>query len=67
MVFDNDMDTLYNLMTDTTLVDLEDYAPLPRDLDKRALTDGEVQFPGSIKDLPGWECEAHLEFNYKYS
>ena len=48
MVFDDDKDTFYNPMTDTMLLDLEDYVPWSRDLDKRALTDNEVQLPGSI-------------------
>ena len=48
MVFDDDKDTFYNQMTDTMLLDLEDYVPWSLDLDKRALTDNEVQLPGSI-------------------
>ena len=67
MVFDDDKDTFYNPMTDTTLADLEDYAPWSRDWEKRALTDDEVQFPGSVKDLPGWDCGAHLVPRYGYS
>ena len=67
MVFDDDKDTFYNPMTDTTLSDLEDYAPWLRDLDKRALTDDEVQLPGSIKDLPSWESGTHLVPSYGYS
>ena len=67
MVFDDDKDTFYNPMTDTTLVDLENYAPWSRNLDKRALMDDEVQLPGSVKDLPGWECGAHLVPLYGYS
>ena len=42
MVFDNDKDTFYNPMTDTTLADLEDYASWSRDSVKRAFTDDEV-------------------------
>ena len=64
MVFDDDKDTFYNPMTDTTLADLEDYAPWSRDLDKRALTNDKVQLPVSVKDLPGWECGAHLVPRY---
>ena len=60
MVFDDDKDTFYNPMTDITLADLEDYVPWSCNLDKRALTDNEVQLPGSIKELPGWECETHF-------
>ena len=67
IIFDDDRDTFYNPMTDTTLADLVDYAPWSRDLDKRARTDDEVQLPGSIKDLPGWECGAHLVPRYGYS
>ena len=67
MVFDDDKDTFYNKMTDRTISDLEDYTPWSRDLDKRALTDDEVQLPESIKDLPGWESGAHLVPRYGYS
>ena len=54
-------------MKDTTLADLEDYAPWSHDLDKRALTNDEMQLPGSVMDLPGWECGAHLVPRYGYS
>ena len=53
MVFDDDKDTFYNPMTYTTLADLEDNVPWSHDLDKRTLTDDELQLPGSVKDLPG--------------
>ena len=33
-------------------------------MDKRALTDDEVQLSGSIRDLPGWECGANLVPRY---
>ena len=55
MVFDDVKDTCYNPITDTTLANLEDYVPWSRELDKRVLKDDEVQLPGSIKDLFGWE------------
>ena len=60
MVFDDDKDTFYNPMTNTTLADLKNYAPWSRYLDKRALTDNEVHLPGSVKDLFGGKCGAHL-------
>lgn len=60
-IFDDNKDTFYNLMTDTTLADLENYVPWTRDLDKRTLSDNEVHLPGNITELSRWECGEHIE------
>ena len=66
MVFDDDKDTFYNPMIDTTLAKCVDYVPWSRDLDTRALTDKEVLLPGSTIDLPRWKYGAHVNSHYRY-
>ena len=67
MVFDDDKDTFCNPMIDNTLEICEDHVPWFRDLDKRALTDKEVQLSNNTINLLGCKCRAHLKPRYGYS
>lgn len=50
MIVDDDRNTLYNPVSETTLDDLDDdYVPWPRNFNKRALTNDEVQLPAELK------------------
>ena len=53
MLFDDDRNTFYNPVSNTTLDDLDDdYVPWPRNFNKRALTNDEVQLPA--KQAVSW-------------
>ena len=66
MHFDDDTNTFYNSVSDTTLEDLtDDY--VSRNLYKRALTNDKVQLPVELRLFPGWECVRPFEPRCGYS
>ena len=68
MIFDDDRNTFYNPVSDTTLEDLDDdYVLWPRIFNKRALTNDEVQLPAELKLIPDWECGRPFEPRSGYS
>ena len=67
MLFENSKNTFYNFFFDTTLEDLnDDYMPWPRNFNKRALTNDDVQLPAELRLFPGWECRKPFEPSYGY-
>ena len=68
MFFDDDRNTFYNFVADTTLEDFDDdYVPWPRNFNKQTLMNDEVQLPAELRLFPGYKCGRPFEPHYGYS
>lgn len=66
MMFNVDKNKFYNLVSETTLEDIDDYVLWPSNLNMRAMTNDTVQLPTESKQFPSYECKMPFEPRYEY-